>query len=301
MEKKGILLAVIAAALYALSIPISKILLDYVPSIMMAAFLYIGAGVGMFFVIAGKKLLNLKRKEEHLSKKEIPYIMILIFFDIAAPISLMFGLKLTTASNASLLNTFEIVITSLIALFIFKTKIHPRVWIGIALITVSTIILSLKDVSGLSFSYGSLLVLLSCILWGFENNITKKISGKNPKEIVMIKDIFAGFGSLIIALSFGERTGAYAAILITMLLGFVAYGLSSMAYIYSQRRLGAPKASLYYAVAPFIGVIFSFLIFRDKIGVIYIISLVIMLIGAWFAASNKPLFNKKPSQNIKNL
>ena len=292
MERKGILLAVLAASLYALSIPVSKILLGYVPSIMMAAFLYIGAGVGMFFTIAAKKLFNLKRKEKHLTKKEIPYIIILIFFDIVAPISLMLGLKLTTASNASLLNTFEIVITSLIALFFFKTKIHPRVWAGIVLITGSSIILSLNNVNDLSFSYGSLLVLLSCICWGFENNITKKISAKNPKEIVMIKDIFAGIGSLIIALLIGERSNAYWAILITMFLGFVAYGLSSMAYIYSQRSLGAPKASLYYAVAPFVGVILSFLIFRDKIGLTFIISLIIMLIGAWLAASNKPLFKK---------
>lgn len=281
-----------AASLYALSIPISKILLGYVPSIMMAAFLYIGAGVGVFLIIATKKLFNLKRKEEHLTKKEIPYIIILIIFDIVAPISLMLGLQSTTAANASLLNTFEIVITSLIAFFIFKTKIHSRVWAGIVLITVSSIILSLKNVNDLSFSYGSLLVLLSCICWGFENNITKKISAKNPKEIVMIKDIFAGLGSLIIALLMGERSNAYWAILITMLLGFVAYGLSSMAYIYSQRTLGAPKTSIYYAVAPFVGVILSFLIFRDKIGLAYIVALIIMLIGAWLAASNKPLFKR---------
>lgn len=292
MQRKGIFLAVIAASLYALSIPISKILLGYVPSIMMAAFLYIGAGVGVFLIIATKKLFNLKRKEEHLTKKEIPYIIILIIFDIVAPISLMLGLQSTTAANASLLNTFEIVITSLIAFFIFKTKIHSRVWAGIVLITVSSIILSLKNVNDLSFSYGSLLVLLSCICWGFENNITKKISTKNPKEIVMIKDIFAGFGSLIIALLMGERSNAYWAILITMLLGFVAYGLSSMAYIYSQRTLGAPKTSIYYAVAPFVGVILSFLIFRDKIGLAYIVALIIMLIGAWLAASNKPLFKR---------
>lgn len=297
MQRKGIFLAVFAAALYALSTPVSKILLDYVPSVIMASFLYIGAGVGMFLTIAAKKLFNFKRKEEHLTRKEILYIIILIFLDIVAPISMMLGLKMTTASNASLLSTFEIVITSLIALFIFKTKIHLRVWIGIVLITISSIMLSVKDVHDLSFSYGSLLVLLSCICWGFENNITKKISAKNPKEIVMLKDIFAGIGSLFIALMIGERSNAYWAFGITMILGFIAYGLSSMAFIYSQRSLGAPKAALFYSISPFISVILSFLIFRDKIGITYIFALIIMLIGAWLAASNRPLFIKKSQIN----
>ncbi|HEY8390393.1 MAG TPA: DMT family transporter [Clostridia bacterium] len=293
MEKRGIFLAILAATLYALSIPLSKILLKYVSSIMMAAFLYIGAGIGILIMILVKKLFNLETKEEHLTKKEMPYILILIIFDIAAPVSLMFGLKLTTASHASLLNTFEIVITSLIALFFFKTKINPRVWVGIVLITISSIILSVKDVNDLSFSYGSLLVLLSCIIWGFENNIFKIISHKSPKEIVMTKDIFAGLGSLIIALCLKEKIDSYWAVALTMLLGFVAYGLSSTVYLHSQRVLGVPKATLYYAVSPFVGVILSFLIFRDKIGETFIVALVIMLIGAFLAANNKPLLKDK--------
>ena len=40
------LLAILAAALYAINIPFSKLLLDQVDPTMMAAFLYLGAGVG---------------------------------------------------------------------------------------------------------------------------------------------------------------------------------------------------------------------------------------------------------------
>ena len=46
-ERTGIFLAVLAAALYAINSPFSKLLLDYVPSTLMAGFLYIGAGLGM--------------------------------------------------------------------------------------------------------------------------------------------------------------------------------------------------------------------------------------------------------------
>ena len=37
-----------AAALYAINIPVSKVLLQFVQPTMMAAFLYLGAGVGLF-------------------------------------------------------------------------------------------------------------------------------------------------------------------------------------------------------------------------------------------------------------
>ena len=45
--RAGILLALLAAALYAVQSPFSKILLDYMSPTLMAGFLYLGAGIGM--------------------------------------------------------------------------------------------------------------------------------------------------------------------------------------------------------------------------------------------------------------
>ena len=56
----GILLAVLAAALYAVNAPFSKLLLDYMPSTLMAGVLYIGAGLGM----GGIALIRKVRKTE---------------------------------------------------------------------------------------------------------------------------------------------------------------------------------------------------------------------------------------------
>ena len=82
----------------------------------------------------------------------------------------MIGIRQTSAANASLLNNFEIVATSLIALFIFKESISKKLWLGIVLVTISSMILSVQDMSSFSFSTGSLFVLIACICWGFENN-----------------------------------------------------------------------------------------------------------------------------------
>ncbi|MBR3704110.1 MAG: EamA family transporter [Oscillospiraceae bacterium] len=109
--------AVLAAALYAINIPLSKLLLTRVQPTMMAAFLYLGAGLGLFIygILTGKK-----EQGEALTGKELPYTVGMIVLDIAAPILLMMGLVRTNSANASLLNNFEIVATSLIAFLVSK-------------------------------------------------------------------------------------------------------------------------------------------------------------------------------------
>ena len=118
----GILLAILAAALYAINSPFSKLLLDYMPSTLMAGFLYIGAGLGMGVIALMRKARKAERTEEKITKVDLPYTLAMIFLDIAAPIFLLLGLSHTTAANASLLNNFEIVATAMIALMIFKER-----------------------------------------------------------------------------------------------------------------------------------------------------------------------------------
>ena len=133
----GILLAILAAALYAINSPFSKLLLDYMPSTLMAGFLYIGAGLGMGVIALLRKARKTERTEERITKADLPYTLAMIVLDIAAPIFLLLGLSYTTAANASLLNNFEIVATAIIALMIFKERISPRLWFGIMFVTAS--------------------------------------------------------------------------------------------------------------------------------------------------------------------
>ena len=140
--QRSVACAVLAAALYALNAPVSKLLLQNVPPTMMAGFLYLGAGAGMALMGLVRKRTSRRRRETPLTKKDLPYTLGMVLLDIAAPIFLMIGLARTTAANASLLNNFEIVATSLIALLIFREKIGKRLWIAIGLITLSSILLS---------------------------------------------------------------------------------------------------------------------------------------------------------------
>jgi len=155
---RAIFYAILAAALYALNAPISKLLLNHIPSTMMAGLLYLGAGAGMYLM----EKIHQSKGEQPLTREELPSTVAMVALDIAAPIFLMVGLTACSAANAALLNNFEIVATSLIALFIFKESISRRLWCAIALVTLSSILLSVDDLSSFSFSFGSIFVLLAC-------------------------------------------------------------------------------------------------------------------------------------------
>ena len=283
----AIFFAVLAALLFGISAPVSKILLIEIPPTLMAALLYLGAGLGMIFISLINRVKSKKRKEAKITKKELPFVLGMIVLDIAAPIFLMVGLLMTTAANASLLNNFEIVATSLIALFIFRETIGKRLWFAIALITVASVILSVENLSSFSFSLGSVFVLLASISWGFENNFTRMLSIKNPMEVVIIKGFGSGFGSLFIAFLLNEQANSISYIIAALVLGFFAYGLSIFFYVSAQRELGAARTSAYYAIAPFIGVGLSFLIFREMPTISFMIALLIMIAGAYFASNEK--------------
>ena len=277
MKKKAVLYAFLAAVFYAINTPVSKIFLKTVPATFMAAFLYLGAGVGV-----GIMYLFHRKKEvesERLTKKDLPYTVGMIALDIAAPIFMMLGVSLGTASNASLLGNFEIVATTLIALLLFKEPVSLKLWIAIVLISLSSGILSVERAESFHFSVGSLFVLLATVCWGFENNCTRKISEKSTYEIVTLKGIFSGLGALIIAFITGGDFPPVLYVLGAMLLGFIAYGLSIFTYIRAQRTLGAAKTSAFYAVAPFVGVALAFLFVGETPGAYFFVALAVMIVG----------------------
>jgi drug/metabolite transporter (DMT)-like permease len=286
-RQKAILFAVLAAVCYGVSAPFSKFLLNGLSPVFLAALLYLGAGIGMGVVLLVGRIAHKESREARITKKEAPWVLAMVLLDIAAPILLLFGLNLTSPGNVSLLNNFEIVATTLIAMVIFKETIGRRMGIAIALITLSSFLLSIEDIGSLSFSPGSLLVILACVCWGLENNCTRKLSIKDPLEIVFIKGFGSGTGALIIAAFSGTIRLNLPSILLALLLGFFAYGLSITFYIRAQRNLGAARTSAYYAIAPFIGAGLSLIAFRQPLTAPFIAALVIMLLGAYFAAAEK--------------
>lgn len=276
----AIICAILAAVFYALNTPFSKVLLKNISPTFMASFLYLGAGIGVGFMY----LFQYKKEDSsmRLSRKDLPYTILMVVLDVIAPIFLMIGISIGSSANASLLGNFEIVATSIIALVIFKEDVSKNLWIAIVFITLSSIILSFEGQESFSFSYGSLFVILATMSWGLENNCTRKISNKSSYQIVTIKGLCSGIASLIISIIIGEKFPEIRYTLYALLLGYVAYGLSIFLYVRSQRDLGAAKTSAYYAIAPFIGTFLCFLVNGEALSASYFVGLILMIVGTVF-------------------
>ncbi|WP_348983084.1 DMT family transporter [Desulfosporosinus sp. I2] len=135
MKTAPILKAIIAAALFGASAPLSKLLLGEISPTLMASFLYLGSGIGLYvqrFVPRYFRSVNTCfSNEARLTRNDWPWVIGAVSIGgIVAPIVLMFALKNTPASTASLLLNFEGVATTVIAVVAFKEDVGKRIWMS---------------------------------------------------------------------------------------------------------------------------------------------------------------------------
>lgn len=279
----SILQALVAALLFGASAPLAKLLLGDVEPILLAAFLYLGSGLGLLVI---RSFQHIKRKavdrEAQIKKADIPWLAgAILAGGVAAPITLLFSLRNTPAATASLLLNFEAVATTLIAILAFKESISRRAWWAIALITLSSIFLSIDLEAGWGFTLGALGILVACFLWGLDNNFTRNISARDPVMIVTIKGLVAGGFSLALALIVGNQFPGVWIILGALLLGAFSYGISIVLFIHALRGLGAARTSALFGIAPLAGMLLSFILFWEIPGWFFLVAFPLMVVGTW--------------------
>jgi drug/metabolite transporter (DMT)-like permease len=274
--------ALFAAILFGASAPLSKLLLGEVQAVPLAAFLYLGSGAGAFLMLLFQLLRNRGQTvEAHLSRHDMPWLGgALLAGGIGAPIILLLGLERTPASTASLLLNFEAVATTLIAVAFFKESIDRRIAWAIGLVTLASILLTWTS-GNWGVTLGALGIVGACVLWGLDNNFTRHISAKNPLIIVGIKGLGAGTFSLVLCLLIKQQLPAWNIILLAMLLGSISYGISIQLFIVAMRAMGAARTSTLFGTAPFVGVVLSLVLLREKPQTLFWAALPVMLGGAW--------------------
>jgi len=277
-----VLQALTAAIFFGASAPFAKLLLGDISPVYLAAFLYLGSGTGISLIKLGQKLRQpTQQKEAGIKKADIKWLIgAIISGGVMAPIVLMISLQNTPASTASLLLNFEGVGTTLLALLFFKESISRKAWMAILVITLASVFLSTNFSEGFGLSLGALGIILACVLWGLDNNLTRNISGKDPLVIVAWKGLAAGTFSFSLAFLLGNTMPSVTSILSTMILGFVSYGLSTILFILSMRGLGAARTSALYGTAPLAGVLLSIIIFGESPSAAYSLAGFLMIVGA---------------------
>lgn len=248
--KRAALLALAAAALFGASAPVAKRLLADVAPPMLAALLYLGAGVAALPLAARAW----RRREAPLRRADLPLAAGVVGFGgVLAPLLLMLGLQRTSATLGALLLNLEAVFTTALAVLVFREWIGRRGLAALAVI-VAGCALSTWAAGGATRSpWGPLCVAGACLAWAIDNNLTQRLSLRDPMAVVAVK----GLGAAPIALGIARaahagwpRPGAFAGALV---LGALAYGVSLALYVRATRSLGAARTGMLFAVAPFVG------------------------------------------------
>lgn len=278
-----IIQALLAAALFGASAPFAKLLLGEVEPVLLAGLLYLGSGLSAALLGWGQRVrAKGVTVEAGLARQEWPWLAgAVLAGGILAPIVLLFSLRETAAATASLLLNFEGLATTLIAVWFFREAISRKIAGAIGLIAAASIILSWNSQGEWGLSLGALGILLACVLWGLDNNFTRRISAKNPLTIVAVKGLVAGSFSLLLGLLLGNPLPGWLTVLGAMVLGSLSYGLSIMLFILAMREMGAARTSALFSTAPFIGAILSFLILREPLDMRFGLGFLAMVIGAY--------------------
>ncbi len=281
--------ALLAALLFGASAPLSKLLLGEIEPISLAAFLYLGSGLGSLILqVLQRKGNQLASTEAPLQRTDLGWLAgAIIAGGIAAPIVLLFGLRDTPGATASLLLNFEGVATTLIAALVFKESVSRRAWWAILVITIASILLSVNLNAVWGSSWGALGILAAAVLWGIDNNFTRNISAKDPLSIVVVKGLVAGSFSLLLTLLLGNQLPNLGIAIKAMVLGSLSYGLSFTLFIRALRGLGAARTSALFGTAPLAGMLLSFWLLQESVNIMLVGALPLMLIGTILLVSEE--------------
>lgn len=242
--------ALSAAFLFALSVPAGKLLLEHLRPLQLSALCYLGSGLGLAgWLLAARP----GRPEARLGRADLPYAAgFVLAGGVLAPLLLYKGLALMPSSTAAMLLNFELVFTSLIAVAVFGEQGGWRLWTAAALITSGALALSFES-GGLVLGAGALLVLGSGFMWGVDNNLTARVSIKDPVALACLKGLAGGGINAALAWYTYRSVPEIQWLALALALGFVSYGLSLVLFILAMRGLGASRAGAFFGSYPFIG------------------------------------------------
>lgn len=277
----GVPLAVASAILFGASAPFAKLLLSAVDPQLLAGLLYLGAGIGLLAVHAGRAALGIEAPEAPLRRSDVPWLAAVVLFGgVAGPLLLMFGLTRTSASSGSLLLNLEAVATMSIAWLVFRENVDRRLLLGAAAILAGAVTLSWQG-GGISLDVGSLLIAAACLAWGIDNNLTRNLSSADPVLTALIKGLAAGTVNLGVALARDAALPPAGTIAAAAVLGFLGVGVSLVLFVLALRHLGSARTGAYFSLAPFMGAIVSVVLLREPVTAQLITAGALMGIGLW--------------------
>lgn len=253
-----------AAVLFGASAPIAKLLLPQTSPLVLAGLFYTGAGLAMTAV---RVVRSPKRaeKEARLERADLgALIVIAVTGGLFGPILMLIGLNRTTGLSASLLLNLEAPFTMLLAILFFREHLGRRAAFAAALIVGGAALLAIDTQSGTTDLIGCLAIAAACACWALDNNLTQRLSLRDPIVLVQLKALSTGPLLLISSAVAGLQFPPGFSVFIALLVGSLSYGASITLDAIALRHLGAAREAALFATAPFAGALLSILLLDES-------------------------------------
>jgi drug/metabolite transporter (DMT)-like permease len=263
MQKRSLIMALAAAALFGAATPISKILLDGVSPQLLAGLLYLGAALGVLPLV-----LRLDRRIypwHYPLRSRWLLLGAILFGGMLGPLFLLLGLRQASAGSVAIWLNLEAVATVLLGYFLFRDQLDRWGWLGALCMILASMLLSWGE--GSAGVRAGVLVALACTCWGLDNHFTALIDGITPAESTFWKGIVAGILNIVVALLLGAGQGvpSWQIIAGALVVGVFSYGFSIVLYIMAAQQTGATRSQLLFSTAPFWGVLLAVVLLGEQI------------------------------------
>jgi len=176
------------------------------------------------------------------------------------------GLARTTVSGAGFVTGMYVVLTPVIALALFRTRIRPAAWLGTAIAVAGLALLSGVHSGSAG---GDLLVLAGAAAYAVQIVLMERYAPRHdPLALTLLEMATAFVGLGAIALALGEVHAphgwtVWGALLVT---GVFASALGYLFQSWAQRRIDATRTALLFSLEPVFAGIFGFWLAGDRLG-----------------------------------
>jgi drug/metabolite transporter (DMT)-like permease len=278
----GVTPVFLSATLFGASTPFARLLVGDVEPLWLAGLLYAGSGLGLSLLLALRHagFAGAHKKVAGIPPGDFRWLAFsIVAGGIVAPVLFTFGLRTTPGATASLLLNLETVLTVAIAWFVFREHRNARVVTGMALIVAAGVLLA--GTPGEGGGSGALLIALACLCWAMDNNSTRRVAGNDAMLIAAAKGLVGGTVNIGLAVLLAGPVPSTTSALAAGGVGFFGYGVSLMLFVIALRELGTARASAYYGIAPFVGVIVAFLLLGERPEGAFWMAAALMALGVW--------------------
>jgi drug/metabolite transporter (DMT)-like permease len=274
VSRRGVVRCAVAAVLFGVSAPLASRLAGEMGAFTLAGLLYLGAALAVVPVV-GRAIPSraaMRRSGRRLA-------VAVVIGGAIGPVLFATGLADAPAATASLLLNLELVFTTIVAATFFGEHVDAKVVTGTTLVVVAGVLLGWSGSAELR--WGAVLIATACLCWAVDNSVTAALDDLAPSHITLVKGVVAGAANLAIGLSIGPIPAA-SDVVGALAVGAFGYGVSITLWVAGARDLGAARAQLVFATAPFIGAAVAWTVLGDAATGWQVSSLVIALVGVTF-------------------